>query len=160
MTRLLSAVLIGAIFGVGLALAGMLNPVKVQRYLYRVSPCVKTRASAFCRYVPSARCKTYRPAVGDRLSPIWDWLGPWRIMPGASARRAVILIWRYLTFRRDDVGRACYRQARQTLTISYPAGLHRGPALPASLLNHLCRPPLQNGSSALFASYPLALLAA
>lgn len=33
MTRLLSAVLIGAIFGVGLALAGMLNPVKVQGFL-------------------------------------------------------------------------------------------------------------------------------
>ncbi|MGC6412390.1 MAG: DUF6691 family protein [Candidatus Puniceispirillaceae bacterium] len=33
MTRLLSAVFIGAVFGVGLALAGMLNPVKVQGFL-------------------------------------------------------------------------------------------------------------------------------
>ena len=57
MTRLITALIIGAIFGTGLAIAGMLNPSKVVGFL---------------------------DVFGDWQFNFWHWLGTCRSVSGAS----------------------------------------------------------------------------
>ena len=97
MFRAVSLLLIGGLFGLGLAISGMLNPAKVAGFLdlfgvWDPSLAFVMGGGVIANFIghrvvdSDQQQDRWQAAVGG--SPVWNWLGPGRAVPGTGGRLA------------------------------------------------------------------------